>query len=94
MDNKSGGQPHVVLDVNHLQVRTLDKIVNETLCKEKCQVEDYCEAFVFTENISDKHRCSLNTFGTADEIVNATGQVFGFKYCSGKLIILYHRLDF
>ena len=63
----------------------MNSIDNMTKCKEKCQAEDYCEAFVFTKNYADTQKCSLNTFGTSDKIVNATGKVFGFKYCKGTI---------
>ena len=90
-ENKSGGEvDRVVTMVSTLTPSTnitLKEIANDTDCKEECQKEDFCEAFVFTPNVSDRYACSLNTFGTSDEIVKATESVFGFQYCAGIFLI-------
>ena len=90
-ENKSGGEVDRVI-IKTIQPtpsknRTLIEIANDTDCKEECQKQDFCEAFVFTPNVSDRYSCSLNTFGTSDEIVKTTEAVFGFQYCAGIFLI-------
>ena len=77
-DNKSGGEIDLIISP-----KTSNITYDQTRCKEKCKSEDFCEAFVFSDNSSDSYTCSLNTFGSYDAIVNDTGKVFGFKYCAG-----------
>ena len=74
-DNKSGGEMDLTFK-NHI---TYDR----SSCKDKCKIEENCEAFVYSDDKFDNYTCSLNTFGSSDVIVNDTGKVFGFKYCAG-----------
>ena len=79
-DNKSGGEKDLNFEISP---KTSNITYDQTRCKDKCMREDFCEAFVFSDNQSDSYSCSLNTFGSYDKIVNYTGKVFGFKYCAG-----------
>ena len=83
-NNKSGGETDVIVNVTH---RSLNAIKDKNSCKDKCQDEGFCDAFVFTRHDStESATCSLNTFGSSDVIRNDTGKVFGFKYCEGIMV--------
>ena len=71
----------------NVTLRSLDTIKDIYNCKDKCQDQGFCDAFVFTGNDStESATCSLNTFGISDVIRNDTGKVFGFKYCEGMIV--------
>ena len=91
-NNKTGGESDVVIGNEALigNGTAFDRLLvgtafKKTRCREKCQEEDFCDAFIITENDFGPYECSLNTFDIGDEITNSNGKIFGLKHCAGKI---------
>ena len=90
-NNKTGGESDVVIGNEALigngteRISLIGTAFKKTRCREKCQEEDFCDAFIITENDSGPYECSLNTFDIGDEITNSNGKIFGLKHCAGKI---------
>ena len=72
-------------------VVAFQRVASARVCQEKyCQQDEECQYFDYSENGG---LCTLKTEQASTNTSPSKGNIFGPKYCPGKLIFLSFTLD-